>query len=171
MSKKFGFHGRKAKKRPKIVGVFGIENFLSILHFGWKIFKLEKTTFLDELGNFKHFEPYFIFCHCLLNSLSHSLLNSIQQCWKRCWRQGAINRPFLVLPKERRYKWGRVPFSAWIQSESKVKPQAADTLSLILQNIFELTYPFFPDFIKHKPIISEEWATYYHSTYNNTLQK
>ena len=35
-------------------------------------------------------------------------------------------------------------FSAWIQSESKVKPQAADTLSLILQNIFESTYPFFP---------------------------
>ena len=31
------------------------------------------------------------------------------------------------------------------QLESKVKPQAADTLSLILQNIFELTYPFFPD--------------------------
>ena len=26
-----------------------------------KNFKIEKTTFLDELGNFKHFEPYFIF--------------------------------------------------------------------------------------------------------------
>ena len=85
--KKVWFSWSQGQKRPKIVEVFGIEYFLSILHFGWKIFKLEKTTFLDELGNFKHFEPYFIFCHCLLNSLSHSLLNSIRHCWKRCWRQ------------------------------------------------------------------------------------
>ena len=27
----------------------------------FSILKIGKTTFLDELGNFKHFEPYFIF--------------------------------------------------------------------------------------------------------------
>ena len=31
------------------------------LEIKWKNLKIEKTTFLDELGNFKHFEPYFIF--------------------------------------------------------------------------------------------------------------
>ena len=38
-----------------------VKIFLSILQISWKNFKIEKITFLDELGNFKHFEPYFIF--------------------------------------------------------------------------------------------------------------
>ena len=32
-----------------------------MVHLSLKIFKIEITTFLEELGNFKHFEPYFIF--------------------------------------------------------------------------------------------------------------
>ena len=40
---------------------WNVENFLSILHLSLKFFKIEITTFLEELGNFKHFEPYFIF--------------------------------------------------------------------------------------------------------------
>ena len=40
---------------------FNIENFSKYFSFWGENFKIEKTTFLDELGNFKHFEPYFIF--------------------------------------------------------------------------------------------------------------
>ena len=37
------------------------ENFSKYFSFWVKIFKIEITTFLDELGNFKHFEPKKIF--------------------------------------------------------------------------------------------------------------
>ena len=42
-------------------GFLNFEIFSPYFSFWLKIFKIEKTTFLDELGNFKHFEPYFIF--------------------------------------------------------------------------------------------------------------
>ena len=45
----------------KTLRKFSMAKFLSVFHFGWKFFDLEKTTFLDELGNFKHFEPYLFF--------------------------------------------------------------------------------------------------------------
>ena len=36
----------------------------------------------------------------------------------------------IVLAKERHSKGERVPFSGWNQSETKLKPEAANTLSL-----------------------------------------
>ena len=52
----------------------------------------------------------------------------------------SVNQPFYSIQKERRYKWGRLLFSDW----HKLLIQAADTLSLILQNICELSYPLNP---------------------------
>ena len=52
----------------------------------------------------------------------------------------SVNQPFYSIQKERRYKWGRLLFSDW----HKLLIQAADTLSLILQNICELGYPLNP---------------------------
>ena len=52
----------------------------------------------------------------------------------------SVNQPFYSIQKERRYKWGRLLFSDW----HKLLIQAADTLSPILQNICELSYPLSP---------------------------
>ena len=46
----------------------------------------------------------------------------------------------IVLAKERHSKGERVPFSAWNQSETKLKPEAAYTLSLMFQIFFEKNY-------------------------------
>ena len=61
------------------------------------------------------------------------------------WSQTGLNQvgksACIVLAKERHSKGGRASFSAWNQTETKLKPKAENPLYLMFQTFLEKNYP------------------------------